>query len=129
MVLIFGLGTFPMATSGAAKISQPVVATGSVTCTPLSGSIAYEPAMKKRGTGTRSASKKVSPTSATFSARAHRYSEHDVGVIIPRPGGTPHVTGSFAGSNNGANSGALVYVNQTLSPFEQTCESSHALTS
>jgi hypothetical protein len=48
----------------------------------------------------------------------------DVGFVFPNSGGTTSVTGSFAGSDNGAGSSASAYTDMTAQGVLSTCQSS-----
>ena len=51
------------------------------------------------------------------------------GFILPNHGGTVHVSGSFAGSDNGASSTAAIYSSQTAAQLIGECGSSSGLSS
>ena len=174
----------PLAPAGATNHHvKTVVATGSVTCSKVSGSITYHPAEHhvstepvrivfvfhasqcktknsnvKNVTGGSLSEVVVNPTNAcasgisshpvhatgTWTARNMKihsttgtYSgfdfvfaaNGDVGVVIPNTGGSARITGSFAGTNHGATSTVVGYINLTATQVRAQCLSPQGLSS
>ena len=183
-MLIGTAALIPPASASPAK-SHPkvVVATGSVTCSKISGSISFHPAEHHVGTAREkitfvfrashcvtSGSNVKNVTSGylsevvtrpdnacasglysqplhatgTWTAKNLRLrattgkfsgfdfvcaSNGDVGLVIPNKGGSAQITGSFAGSNHGATSTAVSYMNLTATQVRAACLSSQGLSS
>lgn len=176
----------PVAASAATKHhAKVVVATGTISCGQVSGSITFHPAEHHVGTvperisvvfhasrcttkgsnvkkvqsgslsevitrptnaclsamevlshavhasGTWAAGKmKLHSTTGTFSGFAFVFAANgDVGVMIPNNGGTARITGSFAGTNHGATSTAVGYINRTAKEVRAACLSPQGLSS
>jgi hypothetical protein len=72
----------------------------------------------------------IQPTVATFSGSAiGTNGAGEAGFVLPNPGGTASVTGSFAGSDNGAATTASLYTTMTESQILSTCDASSGLSS
>jgi hypothetical protein len=184
-VLLAGLVALaPLAQVGASTHrAKIVVATGSVTCTKVTGSVTYHPAEHHISTGpvrivfvfhasqcrtkgsnvkdvtggslsevvarpTNACASGISshPVHATGTWTAKNVKLHsttgiysgfafvfapsgDVGVDIPETGGTAHITGSFAGTNHGATSTVVSYINLTATEVRAECLSPKGLSS
>jgi hypothetical protein len=165
-----------LATGCSSNSTPATVATGSVTCTHLTGRLAFSPRLTTRGGTTlstaivlkatgcttsesnvpsvtsgnvtttisstsnacnrvltlRSLTVKATWTPANIRASVISFSEYSLsssrsgagGFTFPNPGGTAKVTGSFAGSDNGANSIAVVVFNRTITQLLAACRSS-----
>jgi hypothetical protein len=108
------------------------VANGKATATILSPSSACS-----RVLTTRSLTLKVIWTPTTIRPSTITFSEYGlassragpIGFTFPNPGGTARVTGSFAGSDNGAASIAAVFFSQTYEQLLETCQLSVGLSS
>ena len=183
-LLVGIVGLVPLASADASKDhAKMVVATGSIICNKVSGSVTYHPAEHHVSTGpvrivfvfhashctTKDSNVKnvtggslsevvTKPTNAcasgisshpvhatgTWTAKNVRlhsttgtYSgfdfviatNGDVGVVIPNSGGTAHITGSFAGTNHGATSKVVSYINLTATEIRAACLSPRGLSS
>jgi len=168
---------------GATHHAKMLVATGTIACTKVSGSVTYHPAehhvstgpvrivfvfhashcttMRSNvkavtggslsevvtkptnacasgitthpvhATGTWTAKNvKLHSTTGTYSGFGFVFATNgDVGVVIPNTGGTAHITGSFAGTNHGATSTVVSYINLTATQIRAECLSPKGLTS
>jgi hypothetical protein len=175
------LSLSPVANAAPSRLMKQkvIVATGSVTCKKVTGSIVFRPAVRHVGTTaetqvvtfrasacTTKGSNVRRVTSGQLTVTVHRPSNScvdllstelptgtgrwtpssthpttasfsglefvdnkagDVGFTVPNPGGTAHVTGSFAGTDHGRRSTATVYTNMTPLQFRDACLSAAGL--
>lgn len=180
-----GSGSSSTSTSGAAAAptttTTAAVASGTIACTGITGSLTFSPPLTTKGTAAESTAINLqaagctasgsnapavtastatatisSPTSSctglltpraltititwspstirpsvlTFSGYgAAMNSSGDEGFTLPTKGGTAKVTGSFAGSDQGASSTAQTFSNQTGTQLLASCGSSAGLAS
>lgn len=69
-------------------------------------------------------------TTGTFSGWSFVFAANgDVGFEIPNKGGSARITGSFAGSNHGATSSIVSYINLSAKQVRAACLSAHGLAS
>jgi hypothetical protein len=86
-----------------------------LTSTPATVSVTWDPSS-------------IQPSAVSFSGSSFVFSG-GVAYVLPNAGGTATVTGSFAGSDNGAHSSASINSTMTPAQFLAACSSAAGISS